>query len=1026
MKRRARKTVDGDHPNEPKPGSSGTREKKPIAARRQRSAAASPTTAATSDRVDAPVAEVMDLVLPEVRKRVEQPPMRFVAGVAQEFSRELEDFLAKDVEPQWYWRGEVEKKELERVKDVVCGMMVDPERAAGALDYRGKKYHFCSKGCVAKFENDAEKYLDPSYKPRGMNAPVTNTPSSVTTAHVIGAAPVTQIGGADSQVWNTAKPGAPGAAMVKDPVCGMKVNPAENAGSVEHCGKTYYFCGKGCVAKFAADPEMYLDPNYRPGGMGAVVMIGAAPKEAVLKTAAPSMYVCPMDPEVRQAGPGACPKCGMALEPETIAAPATKTEYVCPMHPEVVSDEPGSCPKCGMALEPRTVTADEPENPELVSMSRRFWWSVALGVPLLALAMGHMMGPLAHALNARMVAWIEFALATPIVLWGGWPFFERFAASLKFRSPNMFTLIGMGVGVSYGYSAVATIAPQVFPASLRGPQGTPDVYFEAAAAITVLVLLGQVLELKARSRTSSAIRALLDLAPKTARRIAADDTESDVPLSQVQKGDRLRVRPGEKVPVDGAIVSGESAVDEAMVTGESIPAEKREGSRVIGGTLNGTGSFVMLAEHVGSETMLAQIVKLVSEAQRSRAPIQRLADKVSAVFVPTVVAVAVITFVAWMALGPQPRFANALVNAVAVLIIACPCALGLATPMAIMVGTGRGAHAGVLVKNAEALETMERVDTLVIDKTGTLTEGRPSLESVMAVAPFKEEEIVALAAAVERGSEHALGSAIVRAAEEGKLEIVAAEKFESVTGLGVRGVVQGRTVAVGNAALLQQMGVDAAAHEADARTLREQGQTVMLVAVDGKFAGMLGVADPVKASTPEALNELRDEKMMVVMLTGDNRVTAEAVAGKLGIKHFEAEVLPQRKAEVVRALQKEGKRVAMAGDGVNDAPALAAADVGIAMSTGADIAMESGGITLLKGDLRGIVRARKLSEAVMRNIRQNLFFAFVYNALGVPIAAGALYPVFGWKFSPILAAAAMSFSSVSVIANALRLRHVKL
>jgi Cu+-exporting ATPase len=552
------------------------------------------------------------------------------------------------------------------------------------------------------------------------------------------------------------------------------------------------------------------------------------------------------------------------------------------------------------------------------------------------------------------------------------------------------------------------------------------VYFEAAAAITVLVLLGQVLELKARSRTSSAIRALLDLAPKTARRIAADDTESDVPLSQVQKGDRLRVRPGEKVPVDGAIVSGESAVDEAMVTGESIPAEKREGSRVIGGTLNGTGSFVMLAEHVGSETMLAQIVKLVSEAQRSRAPIQRLADKVSAVFVPTVVAVAVITFVAWMALGPQPRFANALVNAVAVLIIACPCALGLATPMAIMVGTGRGAHAGVLVKNAEALETMERVDTLVIDKTGTLTEGRPSLESVMAVAPFKEEEIVALAAAVERGSEHALGSAIVRAAEEGKLEIVAAEKFESVTGLGVRGVVQGRTVAVGNAALLQQMGVDAAAHEADARTLREQGQTVMLVAVDGKFAGMLGVADPVKASTPEALNELRDEKMMVVMLTGDNRVTAEAVAGKLGIKHFEAEVLPQRKAEVVRALQKEGKRVAMAGDGVNDAPALAAADVGIAMSTGADIAMESGGITLLKGDLRGIVRARKLSEAVMRNIRQNLFFAFVYNALGVPIAAGALYPVFGWKFSPILAAAAMSFSSVSVIANALRLRHVKL
>jgi Cu+-exporting ATPase len=938
---------------------------KPPTARKRRSAAASETQGATSDTVGSPECEVVDLVLPEVPSSAARPnAVRYVAGVAQELTPELEDFLAREVEFDWApIAPKQEGRRLERVKDVVCGMTIDPERAAGALDYRSRKYHFCGKNCLAKFGADPEKYLDPNYKPGGMShAPVT-----------INAAPLTQIGAA-----------AP--AVVKDPVCGMNVNPARAAATVEQDGKPFHFCSKACAAKFEADPEKYLDPNYKPGGMShAPVTITATPKP--VDSAVP-IYICPMDPEVRQRGPGVCPKCGMALEAET-------------------------------------VTAVEEENPELVGMSRRFWWSVALGVPLLVLAMGHMIGPLAHV-NARLVAWIEFALASPIVLWGGWPFFERFAASLKFRSPNMFTLIGMGVGVSYLYSAAATIAPQIFPANLRGEHGVPEVYFEAAAAITVLVLLGQVLELRARSRTSSAIRALLDLAPKTARRIERDESEHDIPLGEVQIGDRLRVRPGEKIPVDGVILSGSSSVDESMVTGESLPTEKRADSRVIGGTLNGNGSFVMRAEHVGSETMLAQIVRMVSEAQRSRAPIQRLADKVSAIFVPVVVAAAVGTFAIWMFVGSQPRFANALVNAVAVLIIACPCALGLATPMAIMVGTGRGAHAGVLFRNAEALETMERVDTIVIDKTGTLTEGKPALVSVQPIAPLSGDDVIALAAAVERNSEHALGAAIVRAAEERKLAIAEATSFESLTGLGVRATVQGRTVTIGSVNLLQQDSVDVAELEKQAATLREQGQTVMFVAVDGRPAGLLGVADPVKASTPEALKAVLEERLMLVMLTGDNRVTAEAVARQLGIKHFEAEVLPQRKAEVVRALQKEGKRVAMAGDGINDAPALAAADVGIAMGTGADIAMESGGITLLKGDLRGILRARRLSQATMRNIRQNLFFAFIYNALGVPIAAGALYPFFGWKFSPILAAAAMSFSSVSVISNALRLRKVKL
>ena len=785
--------------------------------------------------------------------------MRYVGGIRQEMSHDVENFLRPDAALR------AREEPLEPVKDVVCGRTVEPEHAAGVLDYRGNKYYFCSGKCMGHFEMESETYLDPSYEPPEVAQAVAAAPVTIE------AAPVTP---------TTDEPVA-----VKDPVCGMNVDPQKAAGKVEHNGTTYHFCSKGCVAKFQGDPEKYLDPNYKPGGMThAPVTIGAAPLPKTAATASSTaMYICPMDAEVRQAGPGACPKCGMALEPETIV-PATKTEYVCPMHPEVVSDKPGSCPKCGMALEPRTVTATEEANPELRQMTRRFWWSVLLGLPLLALAMGHMF--LAPGLDARLVAWIEFVLATPIVLWAGWPFFERFAASLKFLSPNMFTLIGMGVGVSYLYSAVATLAPQIFPENLRGPHGMPDVYFEAAAAITILVLLGQVLELRARSRTSSAIRALLDLAPKNARRVEADESEHDIPLVSVQKNDRLRVRPGEKVPVDGVILSGWSSIDESMVTGESLPVEKREGSPVIGGTLNGNGSFVMRAERVGSETMLGQIVRMVSEAQRSRAPIQHLADKVSAVFVPAVIAVAILTFAIWMLLGPQPRFAVALVNAVAVLIIACPCALGLATPMAIMVGTGRGAHAGVLVRNAEALETMEHVDTVVIDKTGTLTEGKPELTSVEPVAPFKEEELVSLAAAVERGSEHALGAAIVLGAEANHLSIPPATEFEAVPGMGVRAVVDGKNVAVGNAAFLQQLGADLKELEAKAAALREQGQTVMLVAIDHVAAGLLGVADPVKPSTPQALKDLRDEKLMVVMLTGDNRSTGRGRCEAVGHPSF--------------------------------------------------------------------------------------------------------------------------------------------
>jgi Cu+-exporting ATPase len=735
-----------------------------------------------------------------------------------------------------------------------------------------------------------------------------------------------------------------------------------------------------------------------------------------------------MHPEVRQPAPGACPKCGMALEPVEPEAPDTRTEWVCPMHPQIVRDEPGSCPICGMALEPRTVTAEAIANPELVDMTRRFWVGLALTVPLFALAMSDLVPgqPVQRAVSPRLLAWVQLVLASPVVLWAGWPFFERGYASIVNRSPNMFTLIAIGTGVAYGYSVVAAVAPDLFPASFRTHGGQVGLYFEVAAVITVLVLLGQVLELRARSRTSDAIRQLLRLAPKTARRLSEAGQEEDVPLDRVRPGDRLRIRPGESIPVDGVVIEGASAVDESMVTGESIPVEKQPGDRVTGGTVNTTGAFVMRAERVGSDTLLARIVRLVSEAQRSRAPIQRLADAISAWFVPAVVVVALLTFVGWARFGPEPRLAYALVNAVAVLIIACPCALGLATPMSIMVGTGRGATAGVLVRNAEVLEVLEKVDTLVVDKTGTLTEGKPRLVSVETRPGFEEAELLRLAAGLERASEHPLAAAIVAGARDRGVPPGAAREFRSLTGKGVTGTVEGRAVAVGTAALFAELGVAAGDLVERAEARRREGQTIVFVAVDGRAAGFLGVADPIKASTPEAIRQLRAEGVRLVMLTGDSRTTAAAVATRLGIEEVEAEVLPEQKTEVVKRLQAEGRLVAMAGDGINDAPALAQAHVGIAMGTGTDVAMESADVILVKGDLGGIVRARRLSRATMRNIRQNLFFAFVYNALGVPVAAGVLYPFTGVLLSPIFASAAMTFSSVSVIANALRLRRVRL
>ncbi|HET8889601.1 MAG TPA: heavy metal translocating P-type ATPase [Candidatus Angelobacter sp.] len=819
--------------------------------------------------------------------------------------------------------------------------------------------------------------------------------------------------------------------IVKDPVCNMDVDPTNARGSSEYKGKTYYFCSPGCVKRFNADPEKYLAP--RPPAAQApksqVVQIGGImPTSATVQLPQQQSagkgtvtYVCPMDPEVRESKPGACPKCGMALEPETV-------EYTCPMHPEIVRDGPGNCPICGMALEPRVAAGvHEEDDSELRSMTRRFWVGVALSIPLLAISMGGMAaGSPLHNLPAGWMEWLQLALATPVVLWGGWPFFQRGWASLVNRHLNMFTLIAMGTGTAYLFSVIATLAPGIFPASFLGHGGRPEVYFESAAIIVTLVLLGQVLELRARRQTSTAIKALLDLNPKTARRLRPDGSDEEIPLDHIQRGDRLRVRPGDRVPVDGTVEEGNSSVDESMITGESMPVEKTPRVKVVGGTVNQTGSFIMRAERLGSETLLAQIVRMVAEAQRSRAPIQSLADKVSGYFVPAVVLVAVLTFIAWAIWGPEPRFAYALVNAVAVLIIACPCALGLATPMAVMVGTGRGAHAGVLVRNAEALELMEQVDTLVLDKTGTLTEGKPQLSKVVALGEVLENDLLRFVASLERSSEHPLATAIVKSAEERGLNLSGAGSFESLTGKGVIGQIDGREVTVGNASLFAERKINAEPLSGPAEELRRHGQTVMLVAVDGRAVGLIAVADPIKPSAREAVASLNRSGLHLVMLTGDNRATAQAIAKELGINDFEAEVLPQQKLTIVKKLQAEGRVVGMAGDGVNDAPALAQANVGIAMGTGTDVAMESGDITLIKGDLNALMRARNLSHATMSNIRQNLFFAFIYNLLGVPIAAGVLYPFTGLLLQPVFAAAAMSFSSVSVIANALRLRRAKL
>ena len=829
------------------------------------------------------------------------------------------------------------------VIDPVCGMTVDPATTPHKHDHAGSTYHFCSASCRGKFAADPGRYLAAA----AIEAPM-----------------------------------MPGAAMaagthddhaVIDPVCGMTVDPHTTPHKHTHKGHTYYFCAASCRTKFAADPLRYLE------GRGAAV--------------------------------------------EDVPEGAT---YTCPMHPEIRQIGPGSCPICGMALEPELVTADSGPNPELVDFTRRFWIGLVLTLPVFVLEMGaHLVG--AHGwVEQSLSNWIQLALATPVILWVGFPFFERGWQSLQTRNLNMFTLIAMGTGVAWVYSVVATVAPGIFPPAFRGHGGAVAVYFEAGAVITLLVLVGQILELRAREQTSGAIKALLDLAPKTARRIAADGTEEEVSLDLVGVGDKLRVRPGEKVPVDGSVTEGRSALDESMVTGESMPVTKEPGARVIAGTLNQTGSFVMEAQKVGRDTLLSQIVQMVAQAQRSRAPIQRLADQVSGWFVPTVVAVAVVAFAAWALYGPEPRYAYGLVAAVTVLIIACPCALGLATPMSIMVGVGRGAQAGVLIKNAEALERLEKIDTLVVDKTGTLTEGKPKVVAVVPAEGTDEATVLKFAASVEKGSEHPLAAAIVAAAEERGIAPARVMGFDAPTGKGVLGMVERRRVVLGNPRFLAELKIDTAALEPEAERLRADGATTVFLSLDGKVAGIVAIADPVKATTAEALKALTDDGVRVVMLTGDNATTARAVARKLGITEVEAEVLPDQKSAVVEKLRRDGRVVAMAGDGVNDAPALAAAEVGIAMGTGTDVAIESAGVTLLKGDLVGIVRARKLSEAVMRNIRQNLLFAFMYNAAGVPIAAGALYPVFGLLLSPIIAAAAMAMSSVSVVGNALRLRGTRL
>ena len=869
-----------------------------------------------------------------------------------------------------------------KVVDPVCKMTIEDKDAVATSEYKGTTFYFCSGYCKEDFDRDPEQYAGKKI------------------------VPFLKIGVKE--------------AGILDLVCGMTVNPETTKFRYEYNGTIYYFCSGHCLEKFKKEPETFV---LKKAGAEAVAapILGKEDSSNI-------MYTCPMHPEVRENKAVPCPKCGMALEPTGPPVATTKTEWICPMHPEVLSDKPGSCPICGMALEPRTAMLAEEENPELKDMTRRFNISVVLTVPVVFIAMHHMIPgfSLERLINPGVLRWLEFLLSTPVVLWGGWPFFVRGWQSIVNRSPNMFTLIGLGVSVAYIYSVVATFFPGIFPESFRGESGKVGVYFEAAAVIVTLVLLGQVLELRARGRTGAAIKALLGLSPKTARRIKEDGAEEDVPLEQVSPGDKLRVRPGEKIPVDSIVIEGASSVDESMITGEPIPVQKQAGDRVIGATVNGTGALIVKTERVGTESLLAQIVKMVAEAQRSRAPVQKLVDIVAVYFVQIVISVAIITFIIWAWLGPEPRFAYALINAVAVLIIACPCALGLATPMSIMVATGKGATLGVLFKNAEAIEVMKKINTLVVDKTGTLTVGKPEVVEIHPAEGWDENRVLYYAASIERGSEHPLAAAIVSAAEARKVDLTNAESFQSITGKGVTGKVDGHQVVLGNVKMVSDEGIDSGKLMEKAEKMRSEGQTVMFIAADKKIIGILGVADPIKETTPAAIQQLHDDGVEVVMLTGDSRTTAEAVAKKLNIDKVVAEVLPDQKAEEVKRLQGEGRIVAMAGDGINDAPALAQAHVGIAMGTGTDVAMESAGVTLVKGDLRGIVRARFLSRATMRNIKQNLFFAFVYNSLGVPIAAGILYPFFGILLSPMIAAAAMSFSSVSVITNALRLRKARL
>jgi Cu+-exporting ATPase len=815
-------------------------------------------------------------------------------------------------------------------------------------------------------------------------------------------------------------------ASTRDPVCGMVVSPDSQLNFVyrEH---DYRFCSEACREKFKNDPTAYVTLDGRPRTREHTSS-GEHANRNRNHTAIEGAYTCPMHPEVRQSSPGICPKCGMALESVLPARPAI-TKYTCPMHPEIVRDAPGNCPICGMALEPMGVPAeDEGPNPELVDFKQRFWVGVVLTLPLLVLTMGPLvgLGAVREIVGERATLWLEFFLGTPVILWAGWPFLVRGWKSVVSRNLNMFTLIGMGVGSAYVFSVVAVLVPGIFPEGFRDAQGNVGVYFEAGAVIVVLVLLGQLMELGARDRTGAAIRALLDLAAKTARIILDDGSEQEIPLENVHVGDRLRVRPGDKVPVDGVVVEGRSSIDESMISGEPIPVEKVEHDDVTGATINGTGTLIIEAKRVGADTLLSQIVEMVASAQRSRAPIQKLADTVAGKFVPAVMLVAILSFVVWSIWGPEPALAYALVNAVAVLIIACPCALGLATPMSIMTATGRGAQAGVLIKNAEALERFAKVDTLIIDKTGTLTLGKPRLVAVLPATGHDEAEVLRLAASLERGSEHPLAEAIVTGAQERGVALAKADEFEAITGKGVKGVVDGNAVALGNAKLVADLGLSGGKLVDTANTRRDQGETVMFVIVGNAIAGLVSVADPVKETTPEALKTLHQEGFRIVMATGDNERTAKAVAAKLGIDEIRADVLPQDKARIIEELQAQGHKVAMAGDGVNDAPALAQADVGIAMGTGADVAIESAGFTLVKGDLNGIVRARRLARATMRNIKQNLFFALAYNALGIPVAAGVLYPFFGILISPMFAAAAMSLSSVSVVGNSLRLRSVKL